>query len=452
MENLTNNIFNKNFAEDAVNRTNPDESAFANGIAQRSEILSSTLNGYFYSLSEAIQYLQFSGGLYSPTAQYSEGNICSLLIKKDGKYIVCSYRRNANNSETLSNNPPILDATVDTVNGIDVYEGGSENTDWDLLPAQSGKIKAGKNIEITEESISENTIEVSGGVSKSYTADLQVYENDLITYEGKLYIANTDFTASDFETDKVNLTIVGGEIDKTNTINIWNAEAEYQENQYVATEETVKDTSSNTDIPAIKIYKSKTANTGKTPSNSPDDFDLKGIAPSKFIGGGGDGFLRDWITGFTDSATGNAKYKIEQDGVINIYGAPQPLYKLYVFTPNYLEWNPANYPDNKQHIYTLVTEFKCDEYLSLSVEGGCNHYNNAQSPDVSVGCMVDSIYGKKGTYHASRLSLNGVDFIFGTNNLENTHIEYFSIHVLFYCVKRQEIPKQYVQDTIYEFQ
>ena len=206
MQNLVNNIFNKKFAENASNRNNPDENTFANGLGLKSEVVSTNLNGTGFILSEAIQYLQFTGGFYSKDADYSEGNICSLLIKEGEGYSIWQFRRNATNPAVLNNNSPIENAVITTVNGVDSYEGGTLNSDWDLLTSVQEELLAGKNI-----AISENTISVEGGVSKEYITDLQVYENDLIVYNGKLYIANEDFTATNWDSDLSKLTLVSGE-------------------------------------------------------------------------------------------------------------------------------------------------------------------------------------------------------------------------------------------------
>ncbi|MDA0072975.1 hypothetical protein OFT50_12970 [Brachyspira hyodysenteriae] len=82
---------------------------------------------------EAVQFLQFTGGLYSEEADYDEGNITSLVIKNGEDYSIWQFRRNANNPQVLNNNPPISGASITTVNGVDAYEGGSLNTDWDKL-------------------------------------------------------------------------------------------------------------------------------------------------------------------------------------------------------------------------------------------------------------------------------------------------------------------------------
>ncbi|KLI61983.1 hypothetical protein, partial [Brachyspira hyodysenteriae] len=133
MAELKNNIINKNIAGDTSNILIPDAAAIASGVVFKSNINSSVLNGYYNSLSESVQYLQFTGGLYSEEADYDEGNIASLVIKNGEDYSIWQFRRNANNPRVLNNNPPITGASITTVNGVDAYEGGSLNTDWDKL-------------------------------------------------------------------------------------------------------------------------------------------------------------------------------------------------------------------------------------------------------------------------------------------------------------------------------
>ena len=133
MAELKNNILNNNIAGDTSNILTPDSSAIKSGIVFKSNINSNVLNGFYNILSEAIQYLQFTVGLYSKEADYNEGNIASLVIKNGNDYSIWQFRRNLNNPQILNNNPPITGASITTINGIDIYEGGTLNTDWDKL-------------------------------------------------------------------------------------------------------------------------------------------------------------------------------------------------------------------------------------------------------------------------------------------------------------------------------
>ena len=130
---MNNNIFNNNIAGDTSNILIPDNSAIKKGIVFKSNIDSNVLNGFYNILSKAIQYLQFTGGLYSKEADYNEGNIASLVIKDSENYSIWQFRRNSNNPQVLNNNPPITGASITTINGIDIYKGGTLNTDWDKL-------------------------------------------------------------------------------------------------------------------------------------------------------------------------------------------------------------------------------------------------------------------------------------------------------------------------------
>ena len=114
MAELKNNIFNNNIAGDTSNILIPDSSAINNGIAFKSNINSNVLNGFYNILSEAIQYLQFTVGLYNQEADYNEGNIASLVIKNSENYSIWQFRRNSNNPQVLNNNPPITGASITT--------------------------------------------------------------------------------------------------------------------------------------------------------------------------------------------------------------------------------------------------------------------------------------------------------------------------------------------------
>lgn len=133
MTDLKNEIINKKIAESTSNILIPDISAIENGIPFKSNIDSNVLNGYYNLLSKSIQFLQFTGGLYSEEADYNEGNIASIVVKNANDYSIWQFRRNANNPQVLNNNPPIAGATILKVNGVDAYEGGTLNTDWDKL-------------------------------------------------------------------------------------------------------------------------------------------------------------------------------------------------------------------------------------------------------------------------------------------------------------------------------
>lgn len=131
--NLINKIFNRKIAGDTSNIVLPDATGIDNGIEYKSAVNSNVPNGLFNHISDAIQYLQFSVGLYSNTAQYTEGNICKVITKENGHYQIRVFRRNGNNSGSTTANPPIP-TTPTTTNGISCYPVENEtewNTDWD---------------------------------------------------------------------------------------------------------------------------------------------------------------------------------------------------------------------------------------------------------------------------------------------------------------------------------
>lgn len=257
MRELNNNIFNNNIAGDTSNILIPDNSAIKKGIVFKSNIDSNVLNGFYNILSKAIQYLQFTGGLYSKEADYNEGNIASLVIKDSENYSIWQFIRNSNNPQVLNNNPPITGASITTINGIDIYKGGTLNTDWDKLTEdydveatpntvmirdeegasnvnmpsnienttvvnneyleeqlQAGlstkqdKLKAGTNVEITED----NVINVKGDVATD--AKSVSYDNSNTNLE---YITDYDFPKFKLEipdTININLNTFQGTITK----------------------------------------------------------------------------------------------------------------------------------------------------------------------------------------------------------------------------------------------
>lgn len=138
--NLINKIFNRKIAGDTSNIVLPDATGIDNGIEYKSAVNSNVPNGLFNHISDAIQYLQFSVGLYSNTAQYTEGNICKVITKENilhvgSRYRIRIFRRNGNNPNSTTANPPIP-TTPTTTNGIACYPVENEtewNTDWDEI-------------------------------------------------------------------------------------------------------------------------------------------------------------------------------------------------------------------------------------------------------------------------------------------------------------------------------
>lgn len=178
MAELKNNIFNNNIAGDTSNILIPDSSAIKSGIAFKSNINSNVLNGFYNILSEAIQYLQFTVGLYNKEANYNEGNIASLVIKDSENYSIWQFRRNSNNPQVLNNNPPITGASIITVNGIDIYEGGTLNTDWDKL-TQNYDVEATPNTVMIRDEEGASNVNMPANIKNTTAVNNEYLEEQL---------------------------------------------------------------------------------------------------------------------------------------------------------------------------------------------------------------------------------------------------------------------------------
>lgn len=178
MADLKNNIINTNIAGNTSNILVPDIAAIASGIEFKSNIDSNVLNGYYNSLSEAVQYLQFTGGLYDENADYDEGNIASLVIKNGTDYSIWQFRRNANNPRVLNNNPPISGASITTVNGVDAYEGGTLNTDWDKL-TEDYAIEATANTVMGRDSEGASNVNMPSSITNTSIVNNEYLQQEL---------------------------------------------------------------------------------------------------------------------------------------------------------------------------------------------------------------------------------------------------------------------------------
>ena len=185
MKDLNNNILNENIAGDTSNILIPDSSAIKSGIAFKSNINSNVLNGFYNILSEAIQYLQFTVGLYNKEANYNEGNIASLIIKDSENYSIWQFRRNSNNPQVLNNNPPITGASITTVNGIDIYEGGTLNTDWDKL-TQNYDVEATPNTVMIRDEEGASKINMPSNIENTTAVNNEYLQTELSKKQDKL--------------------------------------------------------------------------------------------------------------------------------------------------------------------------------------------------------------------------------------------------------------------------
>ena len=185
MRELNNNIFNNNIAGDTSNILIPDNSAIKKGIVFKSNIDSNVLNGFYNILSKAIQYLQFTGGLYSKEADYNEGNIASLVIKDSENYSIWQFRRNSNNPQVLNNNPPITGASITTINGIDIYEGGTLNTDWDKL-TEDYDVEATPNTVMIRDEEGASNVNMPSNIENTTVVNNEYLEKQLLKKQDKL--------------------------------------------------------------------------------------------------------------------------------------------------------------------------------------------------------------------------------------------------------------------------
>ena len=178
MADLNNNIINTNIAGNTSNILIPDLAAIASGIVFKSNVNSNVLNGFYNSLSESVQYLQFTGGLYDDNADYTEGNIASLVIKNGTDYSIWQFRRNSNNPRVLNNNPPISGASINRVNGVDAYEGGTLNTDWDKL-TEDYAIEATANTVMGRDSEGASNVNMPSSITNTSIVNNEYLQQEL---------------------------------------------------------------------------------------------------------------------------------------------------------------------------------------------------------------------------------------------------------------------------------
>lgn len=132
---------------------------------------------------------------------------------------------------SIVNNKYLQQTKTELQNNINTEKTLREEAIKNLQNTKQNNLTAGDNI-----SINTDIIKVIGGVSKKYETAANYLVNDLVSYDGKLYIVNTAFTSTNWQTDEVNMTLAGGKIDQNNVINIWNKDSEYKAGQYAALE------------------------------------------------------------------------------------------------------------------------------------------------------------------------------------------------------------------------
>lgn len=131
MKNLKNKPVTNPIAEDAINREPQTPEQNDNGIPYRSSLVTPPVNDFWYQLSKQMQYENFTGGYYSASTPYDEGNVVKLIRQnEDSSYEMMFFIRLGSNIDLTTDNPPIKNATTVNLNGIYVYVGGEENSDW----------------------------------------------------------------------------------------------------------------------------------------------------------------------------------------------------------------------------------------------------------------------------------------------------------------------------------
>ena len=114
------------------------------GITYNARVLSNQLNGLFSDISEAVQWLQKSGGYYINSKRYNYGDVITILrATTTYTYRIENYLCIA--SETIVGTPPIKDAVEvqDSSYRVIIYSGGIEDTsNWKrVYPEQIQKFE-----------------------------------------------------------------------------------------------------------------------------------------------------------------------------------------------------------------------------------------------------------------------------------------------------------------------
>lgn len=133
MPKVTNYPFNSTWAQETSNKLSFTETEIQNGIAYKGSVVSNQLNGVSHILSQALQFQQSSGGMYSSTMTYLKGNFVTILRTTATTALQAEvyYCINDKDGNGIVNQPPVLDATLYSNNGVDYYSGGYVNrTHW----------------------------------------------------------------------------------------------------------------------------------------------------------------------------------------------------------------------------------------------------------------------------------------------------------------------------------
>lgn len=120
------------WAEQTPNTVTQTDDMRRVGIEFQSLIVSNQLNSAFKTISEAVRWIQASGGMWQPNFNYSVGNLVSVIVtlpNGNGLYECQWFRCVADNTNTH----PYNVATPITQNGVTIYSvSGAVNPAWVL--------------------------------------------------------------------------------------------------------------------------------------------------------------------------------------------------------------------------------------------------------------------------------------------------------------------------------
>lgn len=133
MKDLKPNPITSQWASGSTNRIDVDRMTRESGILYKGPVVSNQLNGMAYDIYSSVMFNQFAGGVYSDSLVYNEGQYCTIYWKSNastvGKFLKCICI--AKGEDGIMAMPPIKNASVTTLNGIDTYNGGElDKNNW----------------------------------------------------------------------------------------------------------------------------------------------------------------------------------------------------------------------------------------------------------------------------------------------------------------------------------
>ena len=202
--NLNANPLTNIWAGNSQNKISINQNLRSQGIEYKSIIKSDELNGFGFDIYSNVYYNQFTGGNYSQQLTYNKNQFCNILWKQSNystyKVVNCVCI-NDNNGTGISNIPPVLNANVELVNGVNVYNGGVENSQyWKLNFAEiNSNFKTFATIDTTTiQGTKEQFFKLCDKLTSTTTASNTIQEykinGTIIGYKGNNAVA-IEFTA-----------------------------------------------------------------------------------------------------------------------------------------------------------------------------------------------------------------------------------------------------------------